>query len=206
MPGKSNTMVAITRRGSDYDPLPLCRTPTEGKKRPSFSFGTASPHKSSLFHGKAWSSCTTKRRSDSLQSNNLMIKVIYGMSALSWIVIRIFSKDYLSLMSAINNEAMVIKAQMMHLVDELHSIDQRIQDEKVHLKTLQKTRGALNHEIRFYTEVEKTTGGRINPAPRSGNEQLIKNWLSHRTDALLTKIYKLQRHLQESSRQIVLEK
>jgi hypothetical protein len=199
-------MVVISRREGNYEPLPLCRTPTEGKRRTLFSFGTASPRRSFTSNETSWSLYNARMRSDRGRSSNLMIKSIYGMSVLSWFAIRIFSKDYASVMSAINNEARVIKSQMVHMIDELQAIDRRIKDEKLHLNTLQKTRGALDHEIRVYTKVEKTTGGRINPAPRSGNEQLIKNWLSHRTDTLLAKIYKLQRHLQASSKQIVLEK
>jgi hypothetical protein len=109
-------------------------------------------------------------------------------------------------MSTLNKDARVIKAQMVHMIDDLQIIDKYIKDERQHLKNLQKTRSALDHEIRFYTEVEKVTGRPINPSPRSGNEQLIKNWLTHRTDSLLAKIYKLQRHLQERSKKVVLDR
>jgi predicted RNase H-like nuclease (RuvC/YqgF family) len=128
------------------------------------------------------------------------------MSFLSWVAIQIFSTDYEAVMSTINNEARVIKAQMIPLIEELKDVDRRIKDEKQHVKNLQKTRSALDHEIQFYTTVETATGHRMDPAPRSGNEQLIKNWLTHRTDGMLSKIYKLQRHLQESSRRIVTER
>jgi hypothetical protein len=119
-------------------------------------------------------------------------------------MIRIFSKDYSSVVSVFDKDAGVIKAQMVHMIEDLKVIDRYIKEERQHLKTLQKTKSAIDHEIRVYTEVEKTTGRRINPAPRSGNEQLIKNWLTHRTDSLLAKIYKLQRRLQESSKKAVL--
>ena len=95
---------------------------------------------------------------------------------------------------------------MEHMINDLKAIDRKLKDERQHLKTLQKTRRALDHEIRLYTEVEMTTGQRINPTPKNDNEELINNWLSHRTDSLVTKIYKLQRHLQESSKRAVLER
>ena len=128
------------------------------------------------------------------------------MSFLSWVAIRIFSTDYATVVSTINNDVRVVKAQMLPMIEELKDIDRRIKNEKQHVKNIQKTRSALDHEIQFYTKVETATGHRMNPAPRSGNEQLIKNWLSHRTDGMLSKIYKLQKHLQESSKQIVIER
>jgi predicted RNase H-like nuclease (RuvC/YqgF family) len=128
------------------------------------------------------------------------------MSLLSWAAIHLFSKDYTAVISTINTEVWAIKAQMLSLIEELKVVDKRIKDEKQHFKNLQKTRSALDHEIQFYTKVEKTTGRRMDPAPRSGNEQLIKNWLSHRTDGMLSKIYKLQRHLQERSKQNVIDR
>lgn len=211
---ENSTMVAISRKGSDYDPLPLCRTPNTGNRRTSFSFGMASPRSGSnsfsSYNEKSWSSSSSynrKRRQVRAQSrSNLLIKSIYGMSVLSWVAIRIFSQDYTAVISTINNEVRVIKAQMLPLIEELKAVDSRIKDEKQHVKNLQKTRSALDHEIQFYTKVESTTGRRVDPAPRSGNEKLIKNWLSHRTDGMLSKIYKLQRHLQESSKKILIER
>jgi hypothetical protein len=200
-------MVAISRKGSDYEPLPLCRTPNAGNRRSSFTFGLASPRNGGSSSFSNFYEKSRKRRSVKVQSgSNLLIKSIYGMSLLSWVAIRFFSPDYVAVVSTINNEVRVIKAQMLPLIEELKDVDRRIKDEKQHVKNLQKTRSALDHEIQFYSKVETTTGHRMDPAPRSGNEQLIKNWLSHRTDGMLSKIYKLQRHLQESSKKIVIER
>ncbi len=203
-------MVIISRKGSDYDPLPLCRTPNSGNTRSSFSFGMSSPRRSGnrcTFSNHSWSSShNRKSRSGKFQNSNVFIKSMYGMSLLSWVAIRIFSKDYTSIVSTIENETLVIKAQMQTMIEELKTVDRRIKDEKKVVKTLQKTRSALDHEIKFYTKFEATTGHRMDPAPRSGNEKLIKNWLSHRTDSMLAKIYKLQKHLQETSKKIVIER
>ena len=116
------------------------------------------------------------------------------------------SRDYPSVMAIMENDALIIKAQMEHMLDDFEAIDRYVNNERQTLNQLKKTRGALSHEIRVITEVEKTTGSRIKPAPRSNNEQLIKGWLNHRTDSLLTKIYYLQRYLQASSRTTVLER
>lgn len=138
--------------------------------------------------------------------SNKVIKSIYGLCLLSWAAIYLFSKDYIAVISTINTEARAIKAQMQPLIEELKIVDKRIKDKQKHFKNLKKTRGALDHEIQFYTQFEMTTGRRIDPAPRSGNEQLIKNWLSHRTDVMLSKIFKLQSHLQESSKKNVIDR
>ena len=206
-------MVAISWKGSDCDPLPLCRTPNSGNARSYFSFGIQSSRRSrsrstfSNHNDNNWSTSYNRRsRTGNVQNSNILIKSMYGMSLLSWAVIRMFSKDYTTIVSSIENEALVIKAQMQTMIDELKTVDRRIKDEKQVVKTLQKTRSALDHEIKFYTKFEETTGHRMDPAPRSGNEKLIKNWLSHRTDGMLAKIYRLQKHLQETSKKIVIER
>jgi hypothetical protein len=136
----------------------------------------------------------------------MIIKIVYAMALLSWVLVRVFSANYTSNVAAIDRNARVIKAQMVYMIEELKALDGNIKQDRQHLKTLQKAKSAIDHEIRFFTEVEKTTGQRINPSPRSGNEKLIKNWLEHRTDSLIGKIYKLQRRLQQDSKKIVFER
>jgi hypothetical protein len=201
---RKRNMVVISRRGSNHEPLPLCRTPISGQSRSSFSFGVASPRSQSFIHADkdSWSNS----RSGRSESRQIIIKSIYGMAFLSWVVISVFSSEYTSSVAAIDKNARVIKAQMIHMIEELKALDGNIKQERQHLKTIQKAKSAIDHEIRFYTEVENTTGQRINPSPRSGNEKLIKSWLEHRTDSLIGNIYKLQRRLQQDSKKAVIER
>ena len=191
----------ISRKGSEIEPLPLCRTPISGRSRNSFSFGMASPRRSSFVHSDQHARPKERR-----QNSNIVIKSIYGLAFLSWVMIRAFSADYPARTVVIEKNAKVIKAQMVHMIEELKLLDGYIKEERKHLTTLQKTKKAIDHEIRFYTEVEKTTGERIIPTPRNGNENLIKNWLTHRTDSLLGKISMLQRRLQLDSKKAVLDR
>lgn len=219
-------MVVVSRRGEGgYEPLPYAQTPDPGKRRGSLVFGSPSrpytndagwaspvikmlsPKKLSTSPSSFSTSFYPKSsRSERGEINHWLVKVIYAAAAVSWIATRMLSRDYPSVIATMENDALIIKAQMEHMLDDLEAVNTYVNKERQTLNQLKKTRGALDHEIRLITEVEKTTGSRIKPAPRSTNEQLIKGWLNHRTDSLLTKIYYLQRYLQASSRTTVLER
>lgn len=199
-------MVIVNRNGIDFEPLPLCQNTGSGERRSGGSFGFGSL---SLMPSPRYSSSSfypTSSRFGKEQSNNWLIKAVYAAATVSWIASRLFIGDLSSTVAPLENNVVAIKAQMMHLMDDLDIVERYMNEERQHLNKLKKTRNALEHEIRLVSAVETASGTRIRPAPRADDEQLIKGWLSHRHDSLLYKIVHLQRYLQSSSRKAVLEK
>jgi hypothetical protein len=205
-------MVTVKRRGGgEYESLPYARTPEFEK---SSGFGSATRHGSGVWTSpvKLFQSNATSLPSSTAfypktgkgETGGWLLKIIYTAAVLSWAATRVFSKGQSQALSSRTNDAVILRNHMDRLQENIAYIESRVVDERRHLSQLKKTRSALQHEIKIITAVETTTGSRIKPAPRSNNEQLIKGWLTHRKDSLLTKIYDLQRYLQASSRLAVI--
>jgi hypothetical protein len=167
------------------------------------AFKVLSPNSSRISPTKRLSFSSLYKEERSSNMLNRLIKIVYGIAIISWIVAK-FSGVDVSVVSNLENETIVINSHIIHLKQDLKSLQKKIANEKNLLSKLKRTRNALNHEVRMFTELKETGSTAMKQKPKNANT--IKEWLQHRRDGLLSKIQILQRYLQARSRDMVLER
>jgi hypothetical protein len=167
------------------------------------AFKALSPSSSKISPTKRLSFSSLYKEERSSNTLNKLIKIVYGAAIISWIVAK-FSGVDVSAVSNLENETIVINSQLVHFKQDLKSLQKKVANEKSLLNKLKRTKNALNHEVRMFTELKETGSTAMKQKPK--NADTIKEWLKHRRDGLVNKIHILQRYLQARSRDMVLER
>lgn len=215
--GARNSLVSCAMGDEDDGSLSSIST-----RQSSFSSMSSSQIRSSLLPSTfGGNKTTTKGFSYNHQQHVKAPKWVHALmcifTALSWvraIQYRSSSYDILSTMDAEIEAFALKKRHSSQLISETSDTMRLFSKEKVKLK---KTQRLFQHETRMLEEMAELEASSANDnveipqkaiekfrKRRSGN--VAKQWIEHRQDVILQKIYNLQAYIQEQSRKRVIEK
>ncbi|KAG7359042.1 cyclophilin type peptidyl-prolyl cis-trans isomerase [Nitzschia inconspicua] len=146
-----------------------------------------------------------------------MLPLIYTFTVFSWIRAIQFRSGSFDVLVSLNSEFESLSSQRSQTWKLLMDAKKNHNNVMKQQKKLKKTQRLFDHEIRMIEELYEADTSDSSDLPEIPPETMAKfknrksagvaaSWIEHRQEALLHKIYSLQSHIQEESRQNVIQK